>query len=117
MLFIILIGLPICALITYFWIFGSHIYIDLSRSYAASSYPGDITFSERIVYQLFFPATLFVISFVIIFILFLIFKNKMKFSSSVKKFLFLILIPLICTISIFIDLYIFLFVNFDIIRS
>ena len=70
MLFIIFIGLLICAFITCFWIWGSHIYIELSRSYAASSFPGDITFTERVFYQLFFSASLFVVLLINNFVIF-----------------------------------------------
>ncbi len=111
MLFIIFIELLICASITYFWIWGSHIYIELSRSYAASSFPGDITFTERVFYQLFFSATLFVVLLILTFSLYLIFKNKINILSSKKKAIYIILIPLICTIYFFTDLYMFLFVN------
>ena len=111
MIFIVFIELLICAIITYFWIWGSHIYIELSRSYAASSFPGDITFTERIFYQLFFSATLFIVLLIFTFLLCLIFKNKINILCSKKKVTYIILIPLICTIYIFTDLYIFLFVN------
>lgn len=111
MLFLILIELLICTIITYFWSWGSHLYINMSRSYAASSFPGDITFTQKIIYQLFFPASLFIILFILVFLLYLAFKNKIGILSSKKKTIYTILIPLICTIYIFIDIYIFLFVH------
>lgn len=109
MFFIISIELLICTLITYIWIYGSHLYINMSRSYAASNFPGDITFTQKIFYQLFFPMTLFGILCIITFFLYLIFKNKLNLLSSKKKIVYII--PSICTIFIFIDIYIFLFIN------
>ena len=103
------IALVISILTTYFWRWASHIYIELSRSMAASSYPGDITFIERIVYQLFFPASLFIVLYILLFLLALIFKHKIKELSRKSKFLFVI--PLVFTAYIFVDLYIFLFVK------
>ena len=105
----VFIALLISILTTYFWRWASHIYIDISRSMAASNYPGDITFIDRVVYQLFFPASLFVVLYISLFLLALIFKNKIKELSPKSKFLFVI--PLIFTVYISIDLYIFLFVN------
>ncbi|MBC9710394.1 MAG: hypothetical protein H9W80_14435 [Enterococcus sp.] len=107
MIFIIFIELLICTLITYFWIWGSHIYIDLSRNIAASSYPGDITFIEKVIYQLIFPTTLFGVLCIFTFLLYLTFKNKLNLSSSKKKIVYII--PLICTIYIFVNIYNFLF--------
>ena len=105
----ILLALIISVSITYFWRWASHIYIDISRSMAASSYPGDITFFERVVYQLFFPASLFIGLYILLFLLALIFKHKIKELS--RKSTFLFVIPLVFTAYIFVDLYIFLFVN------
>ncbi|MEK3934392.1 hypothetical protein MKY41_03660 [Sporosarcina sp. FSL W7-1349] len=96
-----LIELLLGILITYAWIWGSHIYIELSRSYAASSYPGDITYSERVFYQLFFPATLFVGLCIVSFLSYLFWKKKTKLG--------IFLIPVFCTIYLVVDLYLFLF--------
>lgn len=111
MLFLISIELLICAMITYFWSWGSRLYINMSRSYAASSFPGDITFTQKIIYQLFFPASLFITLIILVFLFHLIFKNKMITLSSKKKTIYMILLPLICTIYIFIDIYVFLFTH------
>ncbi|MFS0575068.1 hypothetical protein AB1K83_05510 [Sporosarcina sp. 179-K 3D1 HS] len=96
-----LLELLLGVLITYAWVWGSHIYINLDRNYAASSYPGDITFSERVGYQIFFPATLFVGLCMISFLSYLIWKKKTKLG--------IFLIPLICTVYLVVDLYLFLF--------
>ncbi|WP_238600762.1 hypothetical protein, partial [Metasolibacillus meyeri] len=93
MIFIIFIELLICTLITYLWTYGSHFYINMSRSYAASSFPGDITFTQKILYQLFFSITLFGTLCIITFLLYLIFKNKLNLLSSKKKIIYTI--PLI----------------------
>jgi len=65
--------------ITYFGELGSRIYIDLSRSYASSSYPGDITTAEKLIYQIFFPTLLLVVLLFFTYLVYLIFKNKVKF--------------------------------------
>ncbi|BAQ11120.1 hypothetical protein OXB_2649 [Bacillus sp. OxB-1] len=98
-----LIELLLGVLITYAWVWGSHIYIELSRSYAASSYPGDITNSERIFYQLVFPATLFVGLCIVSYLFYLLWKKKTKLG--------IFLIPIICTTYLVVDLYLFLFQN------
>ncbi|MER2154799.1 MAG: hypothetical protein ABS917_11440 [Solibacillus sp.] len=105
---ILIFVLIIYALITYFWTIGSHFYIDISRNYASSSFPGDITSSDRVFYQIFFPSTLFVFLLFATFILSLIFENKLKTLSFKKKFIYIISIPLLYTAYIFIDLYNFL---------
>ncbi|MFD1926763.1 hypothetical protein ACFSFY_01570 [Sporosarcina siberiensis] len=105
----VFIALLISILTTYFWRLASHFYIDISRSMAASSYPGDITFVDRVLYQLFFPASLFVILYISLFLLTFIFKNEIKELSLKSKFL--LVIPFVFTTYISVDLYIFLFVN------
>lgn len=105
MFFIILIELLMCVLITYFWTWISHMYIMISQGNAASSFPGDITFTQKIIYQLFFPVSLFFILFLLILPLSLLFKNK------IPKKRILYIIPVICTIYILIDIYIFLFIK------
>lgn len=113
MFFFILLDLLLCITITYYWIIGSHIYINLDRSYAASSFPGDITFNEKIMYLLFFPATLFGFLCILTLLLYLIFKSifKDKIIFSKKRVIYSMIIPLICTMYIFIELYIFLFLS------
>lgn len=105
----VFIALIISILTTYFWRLASHIYIDISRSMAASSYPGDITFIDRVIYQFLFPASLLIVLYILLFLLSLIFKNKIKDLSLRGKFL--LVIPLVFTAYISIDLYMFLFVN------
>lgn len=105
MIFII-VELLVCALLTYCWILGSHIYIELSRSYAASSYPGDLTLSQELTYQFFFPVSLLLVLILMIVVLKLIFKKYLP-----SKKIYINIIPLICMIYILIDLYIFLFIK------
>ena len=108
---LILVKILICVLITYFWLWGSHLYINISRSYAASSFPGDITFTQKIIYQSFFSATVFIILLVFVYSFYLMFKNKIAVLTSQKKAVYIIFMPLICVIYTFIDIYFFLFVN------
>ncbi len=93
--------------ITYSWIIGSHIYIDISRSYASSSYPGDITTGDKLFYLIAFPTSLLIVLLICSYLIYLIFKNRVVFSLSKKLLLFMI--PIICTVFIFVNLYFFIY--------
>lgn len=100
-------NLSISIIISYFWVIASEFYIEFSRSYAASAYPGDITDSQRYFYLFFFPLTLLVALIICSFILKFIFRKKVSFS--LLKNIALFIVPVICTVVLFIKLYHYLF--------
>ncbi|MGF0469884.1 hypothetical protein ACQQ6W_09535 [Lysinibacillus fusiformis] len=108
-MFFILIGvLTILSVgITYLWFLRSQVYIDLSRSYAASNFPGDITATQKMAYQIFFPSSLLVSLFIFTFLLYLLFKKKIDFTFGKKVAMFSVSIA--CTVYFSIKLYIFIF--------
>ncbi|MCR8853518.1 hypothetical protein [Lysinibacillus fusiformis] len=108
-MFFILIGvLTILSIgITYFWMLGSQVYIDFSRSSAASNFPGDITAIQKMIYQIIFPSSLLVALLILPFLLYLIFKNKTDFTFGKKVAMYSV--SVVCTVYLFIKLYIFIF--------
>lgn len=108
-MFFILIGVLIILSIgiTKLWMLVSIIYIETSRSFAASDYPGDITDSQKMIYEIFFPSALLVTLLIFTFILYKIFKNKIDITVGKKVAMFSV--SLICTVYLFIKLYIFIF--------
>lgn len=107
-LVILIIVSVISICVTKLWVKGSHYYIEISRSYAASSFPGDLTKESKLFYQLGFSVSLFIILVIVTFIIYLIFKNRVEFSLF-KKILIIFIVPIICTIFIFVNLYLFMF--------
>ncbi len=108
-MFFILVGvLSILSIgITYLWLLGSRIYVDLSRNYAASDFPGDLTTTQKMIYQIIFPSSLLVVLLIFTFLLCLIFKKKAELTVGKKVAMYSV--PIVCTVYLFIRLYIFIF--------
>jgi len=107
MLFATFLNITLSIILSYSWLKVSQIYVEISRSYASSSYPGDITDSQRYTYLIFFPITLLFFLLIFTFILRFIFRKKISFS--LLKIIVLFIAPVLCSVVVFIELYHHLF--------